>query len=74
MKHIKITGACAATTHKQACRIYSKHTGRGRHTVMIGTTEHRNSLNERRMSMCDVLITVHREDGPLKIEETIGII
>lgn len=69
MKHIKVTGDCTATSQHHASRLYRKHTGRGRHTVMIDITEHRNSLTERRMSLCDVLITVHREDGPLKIEE-----
>lgn len=70
MKHIKITGACTLTSQHHASRLYRKHAGRGRHTVMIGITEHRNSLTERRMSKCDVLITVHREDGPLTIQES----
>lgn len=70
MKHIKVIGGCTSTTQHHASRLYRKHAGRGRHTVMIGITEHRNSLTERRMSLCDVLITVHRDGGPLKIEET----
>lgn len=70
MKHIKVSGACTNTSQHQASRLYRKHAGSGRHTVMIGITEHRNSLTERRMSMCDVLITVHRDGGPLNIEET----
>ena len=69
MKHIKIIGDCTATSQQHACRLYRKHAGRGRHTVMIGITEQRNSLTERRMSLCDVLITVHRDGGPLTIEE-----
>ena len=69
MKHIKVTGDCTSTTQRHAARLYTKHTGRGRHTVMVGLTDHRNSLTERRMSHCDVLITVHRDGGPLKIEE-----
>jgi hypothetical protein len=70
MKHIKITGACTSTSQHHALRLYRKHAGRGRHTVMFGISERRNSLTERRMSMCDVLITVHRDGGPLTIEET----
>lgn len=70
MKHLKVSGACTSEAERHGCRLYRKHAGRGRHTVMIGITEHRNSLTERLMSKCDVLITVHRTTGPLTIEET----
>jgi len=68
MKHIKISGQCVSEMQTKAIELYRDHAARGQHTVMIGITEHRNSLTERRMSMCDVLITVHSSTGPLTIE------
>lgn len=65
-----ITGECISTSQRKASELYREHAARGQHTVVIGITEHHNSLTERRMSMCDVLITVHRSTGPLTIEES----
>jgi hypothetical protein len=70
VKHIRISGPCVSEMQTKAAELYRDHAASGRHTVMIGITEHHNSLTERRMSKCDVLITVHRENGPLTIEET----
>lgn len=69
MRHLRVSGPAAAA-QQHARRLYRKHCGRDRHTVLIGVADIDNSFPQRRMSQCDVLITVHREAGPLTIEET----
>jgi hypothetical protein len=65
VRHFEVTGTCIQVLQSEARKLYSEHTLAGKHTVLVGACEHRNSLPERRMSACDVLITVHRIDGPL---------
>jgi hypothetical protein len=68
MTHFRITGSCIRTTDGEARRIYNEQVELGHHTVLVGRREQDNSMPERRMSSCDVLITVHHKDGPLSIE------
>lgn len=69
MRHLRVAGP-AEEAQRHARRLYRKHTGRDRHTVLIGIADIANSYPQRRMTQCDVLITVHREAGPATIEET----
>lgn len=64
MKQITITGR-SEFAHRRSHELYIENARQGLHVLMDAPGDFRNSLNERRLSAADVLITVKHADCEL---------